>query len=60
MRKRSKKPSKAYRKEEFGHTPLSAHEDLPWGGGRLIIGTGAYGPLPIEARRPRRKLPVVA
>jgi hypothetical protein len=56
VRKRRKKPSKPYR-EEFGHTPLSAEEDLPWGGDRLIIGTGAYGSLPImpevveEARR---------
>ena len=56
VRERKKKPSKRYR-DEFGHTPLSAHEALPWGGGRLIIGTGAYGSLPImpqvleEARR---------
>jgi hypothetical protein len=28
-------------------TPLSAAEELPWGGARLIIGTGAYGSLPI-------------
>jgi hypothetical protein len=56
VRERKKKPSKPYR-AEFGHTPLSADEELPWGGGRLIIGTGAYGSLPImpqvleEARR---------
>jgi hypothetical protein len=56
VRKRKKKPSKPYR-DEFGHTPLSADEELPWGEGRLIIGTGAYGSLPImpqvleEARR---------
>jgi hypothetical protein len=56
VRKRKKKPSKPYR-DEFGHTPLSADEQLPWGGDRLIIGTGAYGSLPImpqvveEARR---------
>ena len=56
VRKRKKKPSKPYR-DEFGHTPLSADEELPWGRGRLIIGTGAYGSLPIvpqvleEARR---------
>jgi hypothetical protein len=56
VRKRKKKPSKPYR-DEFGHTPLSVDEELPWGGGRLIIGTGAYGSLPImpevweEARR---------
>ncbi len=46
VRKRKKKPSKPYR-AEFGHTPLSADEELPWGGNRLIIGTGAYGSLPI-------------
>jgi hypothetical protein len=46
VRKRSKKPSKPYR-DKFGHTPLSADEELPWGGSRLIIGTGAYGSLPI-------------
>ena len=26
---------------------MSAAEELPWGGRRLIIGTGAYGSLPI-------------
>ena len=30
VRKRSKKPSKPYR-DKFGHTPLSADEELPWG-----------------------------
>jgi hypothetical protein len=58
VRKRKKKPSKPYR-DDFGHTPLSADEELPWGGDRLIVGTGAYGSLPImpevveEARRRR-------
>jgi hypothetical protein len=46
VRKRTKKPSKPYR-DEFGHTPLSAAEELPWAGSRLIVGTGAYGSLPI-------------
>jgi len=46
VRKRSKKPSKPYR-DKFGHTPLSANEEIPWGGPRLIIGTGAHGSLPI-------------
>jgi hypothetical protein len=46
VRKRKKKPSKPYR-DMFGHTPLSVDEALPWGGSRLIIGTGAYGSLPI-------------
>lgn len=44
--KRDKKPSKHYR-GRFGHTPLSAEEDIPWAGGRLIVGTGASGQLPI-------------
>ena len=46
VRQRKKKPSKPYR-SEFGHTPLSADEELPWRGSQLIIGTGAYGSLPI-------------
>jgi hypothetical protein len=46
VRKRKKKPSKSYR-DQFGHTPLSADEELPWGGDQLIIGTGAYGSLPV-------------
>lgn len=44
--KRAKKASKKY-KGRYGHTPLSVDEDLPWGRGRLIIGTGASGALPI-------------
>ena len=46
VRKRVKKPSKPHR-AQYGHTPLSADEEIPWGGSRLIIGTGAYGSLPI-------------
>jgi hypothetical protein len=46
IRKRRKGPSKAYR-EAFGHTPLSVDEDLPWGGDRMIVGTGASGQLPV-------------
>lgn len=63
VRKRRKKPSKAYR-GRFGHTPLSAAEDIPWGGRRLIVGTGAYGSLPLmpEVREEaeRRGVEVVA
>ena len=63
VRKRSKKPSKPYR-DKFGHTPLSAHEELPWGGPRLIIGTGAHGSLPIMpevvAAAARRNIDLVA
>jgi hypothetical protein len=46
IRKRRKKPSKAYR-ERYGHTPLSAEEAIPWHGKRLFIGTGMYGKLPV-------------
>jgi len=46
VRKRKKGPSKQYR-EESGHTPLSIKEEIPWSGGQLIVGTGAYGRLPI-------------
>ena len=46
IRKRSKKPSKAYR-ARYGHTPLSAEEAIPWRGKKLFVGTGMYGKLPI-------------
>ena len=46
VRKRRKGPSKQFR-AEGGHTPLSLGEDIPWGGSQLIVGTGAYGRLPI-------------
>jgi hypothetical protein len=44
--KRRKKPSRALR-GEFGHTPLSIREEIPWKCKRLVIGTGAYGSLPV-------------
>ena len=46
VRKRKKGPSKEFR-EKFGHTPLSAEEKIPWGGKRLVVGTGAHGALPV-------------
>lgn len=46
IRRRHKKPSKAY-SAQFGHTPLSDRETIPWHGGKLFIGTGAYGKLPV-------------
>lgn len=46
LRKRRKKPSKPFR-EEYGHTPLSAGEEIPWKCRQLVIGTGAYGALPV-------------
>jgi hypothetical protein len=48
VRKRKKGPSKAHR-ARYGHTPLSAEEAIPWSesDGRLVVGTGVYGSLPI-------------
>ncbi len=46
VRKRKKKPSKKFR-VEFGHTPLSLEEDIPWHCRRLVIGTGEEGNLPV-------------
>src|SRR5437016_2081272 len=46
IRKRKKKPSKKFR-EEFGHTPLSVEESIPWRCRRLVVRTGAYGRLPV-------------
>jgi hypothetical protein len=63
VRRRRKKPSKPYR-DRFGHTPLSADESIPWGGPRLIVGTGADGRLPIMAEvyeeAARRNVEIVA
>ena len=46
IRKRKKKPSKAFR-DQFGHTPLSIEEDIPWECRRLVVGTGVHGGLPV-------------
>lgn len=63
VRRRRKGPSKALR-DQYGHTPLSAAEDIPWGGQRLIVGTGADGSLPIArdvyAEAERRGIEVAA
>jgi hypothetical protein len=63
VRKRSKKPSK-HHQADFGHTPLSAEEHIPWSGRRLIVGTGAAGQLPIMdevyAEAARRGVEIVA
>jgi hypothetical protein len=62
IRKRDKAASRRFR-GEYGHTPLSAAEDIPWRCRRLVIGTGADGELPVlqevrdEARR--RKVDLV-
>ena len=63
VRKRKKKPSKKFR-EAFGHTPLSAEEEIPWKCRRLVIGTGT-GALPVmdevkrEAARRKIKLSIL-
>ncbi|MGH8926485.1 MAG: MTH938/NDUFAF3 family protein [Acidimicrobiia bacterium] len=46
VRRRKKGPSKVYR-EQYGHTPLSVAEEIPWSGPSLVIGTGAGGRLPV-------------
>jgi hypothetical protein len=48
VRKRKKKASKPFR-DEFGHTPLSLEEPIPWKCHTLVIGTGAQGALPVMA-----------
>ena len=64
IRKRKKKPSKQFR-DDFGHTPLSIEEKIPWKCRRLVIGTGALGSLPVmdevlrEAKRRKIELVVV-
>ncbi len=61
IRDRKKKPSKKFR-DDLGHTPLSIAEDIPWKCSQLVIGTGAYGRLPVmkeverEAKRHKVKL----
>ena len=46
VRRRKKGPSKTFR-DQFGHTPVSADEEIPWSAPRLVIGTGADGRLPV-------------
>lgn len=46
VRPRKKKASKPFR-DEFGHTPLSVAEKIPWKCARLVIGTGNSGGLPV-------------
>jgi hypothetical protein len=46
IRKRKKGPSKSLR-GRYGHTPLTAAEDIPWSCRRLVLGIGASGSLPV-------------
>jgi hypothetical protein len=63
VRKRKKKPSREFRKE-FGHTPVSLQEEIPWDCRRLVIGTGMEGRLPVmeevAAEAKRRGVELVA
>ena len=60
--KRKKKASKKFR-EQFGHSPLSLEENIPWKCRRLVVGSGANGALPVmeEVKREaeRRKIELV-
>ncbi|MGD0156778.1 MAG: MTH938/NDUFAF3 family protein [Terracidiphilus sp.] len=64
VRERKKGLSKAFR-SQFGHTPLTTNEEIPWHCDRLVIGTGIYGRLPVspdvqrEAERRKVKLLMV-
>ncbi len=65
IKKRKKKKSKPYR-EQFGHTPLSIDENIPWSCKTLVIGRGMYKSLPVmeevvlEAKRRGVKLNMVS
>jgi hypothetical protein len=64
VRKRKKAASREFL-DEFGHTPLSIKEKIPWKCHRLVIGTGVYGRMPVmgevklEAERRHVELVVV-
>jgi hypothetical protein len=64
IRQRKKGASRGFG-GEYGHTPLSAAEDIPWRCRRLVIGTGAAGALPVmndvreQARRREVELVIV-
>src|SRR5215471_11212156 len=62
VRKRKKGPSRQF-SDAFAHTPVSVEERIPWKCRRLVIGTGAYGRLPVmeEVKREakRRKVELV-
>ena len=62
VQKRKKKGSKPFR-DQFGHTPLSVEEKIPWKCETLIVGTGAEGALPVmpevQSEAQRRKVELV-
>jgi hypothetical protein len=63
VRNRKKKASKPFR-DQFGHTPLSIEENIPWKCETLVVGTGADGALPImkdvEREAERRGVELIA
>jgi len=62
VRKREEGPSKQF-SDAFGHTSLSMEEKIPWKCRQLVIGTGAYGRLPVmkevESEAKRRNVELV-
>lgn len=56
IEKRKKKESKIFR-SQFGHTPLSTLENIPWNCKKLIIGTGHSSALPVmkEVKKKAKK-----
>ena len=63
VKQRHKKASRPLR-DQYGHTPLSLAEPIPWACRRLIVGTGADDALPITddvvAEAQRRGVELVA
>ena len=58
IEKRKKEESKKFR-SQFGHTPLSTSENIPWDCKKLIIGTGHNSALPVMKevkKRPKRRV----
>jgi hypothetical protein len=56
IEKRKKKQSKKFR-SQFGHTPLTSLENIPWDCKKLIIGTGHSSALPVmkEVKKKAKK-----
>ncbi|MGD9172917.1 MAG: MTH938/NDUFAF3 family protein [Desulfobacterales bacterium] len=56
IEKRKKQKSKVFR-SQFGHTPLSTLENIPWNCKKLIIGTGHSSALPVmkEVKKKAKK-----
>lgn len=63
VERRHKRASRPLR-DQYGHTPLSLAEPIPWACRRLIVGTGEEGALPITddvfAEAERRDVELIA